>query len=94
MDAEVAHAAVQQQRAHRVGHRADPDLQARSVLDLGRDEAGDLTIDVGGHRLRKLRKRQTGTVDDVVDLADVQPVVDAVDVRDGGVDLDDDDLRA
>ena len=32
------------------GHRADPDLQARSVLDLGRDEAGDLTIDVGGRR--------------------------------------------
>ena len=39
-------------------------------------------------------ERLTVAVDDVVDLADVQPVVDAVDVRDGRVDLDDDDLRA
>ena len=54
----------------------------------------DRTIDVGRRRVRQLRERLTVAFDDVVDLAHVQPVVDAVDVRDGRVDLDDDDLGA
>ena len=94
VDAEVAHAALEQQRADRVRHRADADLQARAVVDLGRDQAGDRAIDVGRRRVRQLRERLTAAFDDVVDLADVQAVLDAVDVRNGRVGLDDHDLGA
>ena len=56
VDAEVAHAALEQERADGVGHGADPDLQAIAVLDLGGDEPPDGGVDVADRRIRQLRR--------------------------------------
>ena len=47
VDAEVAHAALEQQRADRVRHGADADLQAAAVLDLGGDQLRHRAVDLG-----------------------------------------------
>ena len=52
VDAEVAHAALHQERAHGVRHRADADLQARAVVDLARDQPGDRAVGIGRRRVR------------------------------------------
>ena len=92
VDAEVAHAALQQQRAHGIRHRADADLQTRAVFDLAGDQSRHGTVGISRCRVRQLGHRLTVTFDDVVDLADVEAVLDAVHVRQRVVHLDDDDL--
>ena len=92
--AEVAHAALEQQRADGVRHRADADLQAGAVLDLGGDQPRDGVIDVGGRRVRDLGGGPVVTLDDVVDVALVHGVLEPVEVRQPGRLLDDHDLRA
>ena len=82
--AEVAHAALEQQRADGVRHRADADLQAAAVLDLGRDQLRHGTVDVGGRRIRDLGRSVVAAVDDVVDLALVHRVLEAVEIGQPG----------
>ena len=48
VDAKVAHAAFEQERADGIRHAADPDLQAVAVLDFRRDEPSDGAIDLVG----------------------------------------------
>ena len=91
MDAEVAHAALEQERADGVRHGADADLQAIAVLDLGGDEPA------------RRRRRRRGPVDSaapaqgpsspsmhVVHFADVDAGLLAVDVGQLPARLDDD----
>ena len=54
---------------------------APSSISVG-DQAGDRTVGVGRRRVRQLGQRLTVAFDDVVDLAHVETVVDAVHVRD------------
>ena len=81
VDAEVAYAGLLEERAHGVRHRADADLQTRAVVDLRRDQTRDRAIGVGRRDARQLRQRVAAALDDVVDLALVQTVLDAVDIR-------------
>ena len=92
--AEVADAAFQQQRADRIRHAADADLQAGAILDLGCDPARDGAVDLGRRRVRQLRGRLVVALDDVIDLADVNAVLLAEDVRQAAGHLDDHHLRA
>jgi len=94
MHAQVAHPALEQQRADRVRHRADADLQATAVLDLGGDRLRDRAIGVGGGRVRDLRGGTVVALDDVVDLALVHRVLEPVQVGQPGRLLDDHDLGA
>ena len=93
MDAQVLHAAFEQQRADGVGHAADADLQAGAILDLGAIcRATVRSISVGS--VGQLRGRLLVALDDVVDLADVHAVLRAVDVGQLAGSLDDHDLGA
>lgn len=94
MHAQVAHPALEQQRADRVRHRADAELQATAVLDLGGDRLRDRAIGVGGGRVRDLRGGAVVALDDVVDLALVRRVLEPVEVRQPSRLLDDHELRA
>jgi hypothetical protein len=94
VDPEVANTAFEKQWAHCVRHGADPDLQAGAVLNLCCDEPGDGPIGIGGRQVGQLRQRVASTIDDVVDLAHMQPVFDAVDVGQRRMDLDNDDRCA
>ena len=76
MDAEVAHATFEEKRAHGIGHGADPDLQARAVLNLRCNKPGHGAVSLRRSRVRKLGQRLTGPVDNEVDHASVQSVVD------------------
>jgi hypothetical protein len=58
VDAEVPHGAVAEDRADGVRHAADADLQAGAVLDLGRDERGDLPVHLRRRGIRQLRERR------------------------------------
>jgi hypothetical protein len=93
VDAEVAHPAVAQQRADRVRHRADADLEAAAVLDLG-DQRRDGAVGFGGRQVRDLRRRPVVARDPVVDLALVGRVLHALQARQAGRLLDDHDPRA
>src|SRR5262249_42944057 len=92
--AEILDAALFEQRADRVRHGADADLDAVAVLDLADDPLGDRAVGVAWGRIAQLRRRQIVTVDDVVDLADMHGVAVAIDVGQAGADLDDDGFGA
>ena len=90
MDAEIAHAALEQDRAHRVRHGADADLQAIAVLDLRGDEPPDGGVHVADRRIRQLRRRTVVAFDHEVHFADVDAGLLAVDVGQSPARLDDD----
>ena len=79
--AEVAHAALAQQRAHRVGHRSDADLQAAAVLDLRGDQLRDRAVVLRRRRVRDLGGGTIVPLDHEVDLALVHRVLEPVQVR-------------
>ena len=89
VDAEIAHAALEQDRAHGVRHGADPDLQAIAVLDLRGDEPSDGGVDVADRRIRQLRCGTVVPFDHEVHFADVNPGLLAVDVGQCAARLDD-----
>jgi len=74
MDAEIAHAAFQEQSADRIRHAADPDLKTGAILHLGGDAPRDQAIDVARRRVRQFRCREIIAVDEVVDFAHVDAV--------------------
>jgi hypothetical protein len=41
VNAKVSHTAFHQQRAHRIRHRADTDLQTSAVVDIGCNQSRD-----------------------------------------------------
>ena len=90
MDAEVADAAVEQERADRIRHAADADLQAVAVFDVRRDEPPHRAIDRRRRRIRQLRRGRVVALDDVVHFAHVHARLVAVDVRQPAARLDDD----
>src|ERR1700716_497507 len=87
--AQMANAALQQERTYRIGHPANTNLQARAVFNLGGNSSRDLPIDVGGWRIRQLCRRLMIAFDDVVDLAQMYAVVLAVHIREALIHLDD-----
>ena len=94
VDAQVLHAAFEQDGAHGVGHGADAHLQAVAVLDLGGDEPTHRGVYVADGWIGQLRCGGVVALDDVVHLADVDAGLLAVDVRQILVGLDDDGLGA
>jgi len=81
VDAEVAHTAFAQQRADRVRHRSDADLQAAAIVDLGGDALRDGAVNVGRRRVRDLRDGAVVARDHVVDLALVHRVLETIQAR-------------
>ena len=92
--AEVARAAFEQGRADGVGHRADADLQAIPVLDLGGNQLADRDIDLARHWIRQLGSRLVVTLDHVIHFAHVHAGLVPVHVRQAPARLDDDHPRA
>src|SRR5258708_2848987 len=58
VDTEITEVGLPQQHAHRVGHTANPDLQAGAVLDLGGDMTGDPAIDLAWGWIRDLGRAE------------------------------------
>ena len=94
MDAKIAHIGVTQQRAHRVGHAADADLQAGAIFDLGRYQPGHLLLDRAAVARRDLGQRRVAVIDDEIDFAGVDGIIRAGHTRHGRGGLDDDHARA
>jgi hypothetical protein len=88
--AQVLHAALEQERAHGVGHGADAHLQAVAVFDLRGDEPSHRGVHVADGWIGQLRRGGVVAFDDVVHLADVDAGLLAVDVRQILVGFDDD----
>ncbi len=81
VDAQVAHAGLLQHRAHGIGHAADADLQAGAIVHLRSDEGRDLAVDLADRRVAQFGQRIAAFVDEVVDLADVDRVLVAENLR-------------
>ena len=94
VDAEIAHAALEQERAHGVRHGADPDLQAIPVPDLGGDEPADSDVEVADWRIRQLRCGTVVPFDHEVHFADMEAGLFAMDVGQSPARLDDDGVGA
>ncbi len=94
MDPQVLGSRVLQEGAHGVGHAADPDLEAVAVTNLGGDEATDRDVRRAHRRAQQLGRGLVITLDDVVDLAHVDAVVDPVRHGQLGALLDDHDPGA
>src|SRR2546430_1612508 len=82
---------VDEQFADRVGHRADADLQAGTVLDFLRNESGHLLLDLPSWRMRKFGQCPSPSLDHIVDLIDMNTVLHAIDVGHAFVGFDNDD---
>ncbi len=90
MYAKIANAAFEQQRADRIWHAANADLQAGTILDLGGDATGHCGIDFGRLWIGQFRRRIVVAFDDVIDLAYVNPVLVSIDIGQASAHLDDD----
>ena len=94
MNAQIARAALQQLRADRIRHAADADLQTGAVLDLVGDEFTHRNVHFRGRRIRQFGRGLIIALDDIIDLADMQPIGLAEHIGQAIRHLDDDHFRA
>src|SRR5947209_8372355 len=93
MNAEVLHSTFHQQAAHGVGHAANTDLKAGSVLYFGDDAPPHIAVNLARLRIGQLRTRLIIAVNNEIDLAYMHAIVFAEGVRHLRIDLDNHQLR-